>query len=771
MERKYQQRVELHLHTTASDALSVITPREAIENAIKMGHRAIAFTDLNSVQNFAGIAYWHKKYRDQIKVIYGVEMLLHGWPTTILVKNQAGLKALYEVISTGACTAAQRENLLIASACCAGALCNALFDDVAHPLEEIAAQYDYIELPTMAQNLPCNAVQRLYALGKKMDMPVVAVSNCTYLEPKDRLSAEVLACCRRGGYLPTPFYTTQQMLNTYAGLGEEAAYEVVVENPNKLADSIEFVDPLAVEIPEFILPGDYEEICNACERQLEALYGKDPPQIIRERLDRELSLLGSNAAIYLVSHRLVKHLQGQGAVTGYRHCVGSTLIAYLLKISDVNPLPAHYYCANCKHAEFTEVASGYDLTAKSCPHCGKTMWGEGQNIPYEVCMGLNGEKEPCIDIQTTPEKYDEVGRFLKEFIGSEGIAFAGDCHDIAERLAGSYAKQYARQYNLNFSEDEITRITKRFSRVKKEDVDLTCSFVFLPDGMQWEDVTPLRDAKLPKGGIDKVTHMEYLSLELPKLDVLHNERYRMLADLLSLTGIKPEEIDCNDPEVYQLFKRLDLCGIPEFHSRIAQEVLACLDEINFSALLRVNSMLHGANVWNENAEFLVQDHPFAELIGNRDDVFQTFLKYGVDRTDAFKIMEDVRKGRFSRDVKQDEPSKRSKRWLQILSAAQLPEWYIASLGKIVYLAPKAHVVHYTKLAVSFAWFKCHYPKAFYQVLLSGDGKEGLMLFSNEDLEHKLSLLNDDAYDVHGEKDTIQLLLEARQRGYSPAVQE
>ena len=717
MERKYQQRVELHLHTTASDALSVITPREAIENAIKMGHRAIAFTDLNSVQNFAGIAYWHKKYRDQIKVIYGVEMLLHGWPTTVLVKNQAGLKALYEVISTGACTAAQRENLLIASACCAGALCNALFDDVAHPLEEIAAQYDYIELPTMSQNLPCNAVQRLYALGKKMDMPVVAVSNCTYLEPKDRLSAEVLACCRRGGYLPAPFYTTQQMLNAYAGLGEEAAYEVVVENPNKLADSIEFVDPTAVEIPDFGLPGDYEEIRSECEKQLEVIYDENPPRAIRDRLDEELSLLGSNAAIYLISHRLVKHLQGQGAVTGCRYCVGSTLIAYLLGISDVNPLPAHYYCANCKYAEFTEAASGYDLTAKVCPHCGKTMQGEGQNIPYEISMGLHGEKDLCIDIQTSPELCDEVAQFLTEFIGADRIAFAGDIHAITERLAGSYAKQYARQYNLNFSEDEITRIRKRLSRVKREDVDLTCSFVFLPDGTQWEDVTPLRNAKLPKGGIDKVTHMEGLSLELPKLDVLHDDKYRMLANLFSLTDIKPEEIDYNDPEVYQLFKRLDLCGIPEFYSVIAQQVLSCLDEIRFSTLVRVNSMLRGANVWNENAEYLVQDHPFAELIGNRDDVFQTLLKHGIDRIDAYKIMENVRKGRFSSDMKEADPPERCKRWLEILSDAGIPHWYITSLGKIKYLAPRAHVAHDTKLAYMAAWFKVYYPEAFYKVIL------------------------------------------------------
>lgn len=724
MDKEYAQRVELHLHTTASDALSVITPREAIETAIRMGHRAIAFTDLNSVQSFAEITHWHIKYRDQIKVIYGVELYLDGHQTTILVKNQAGIKALYEVISTGEITPAQRENLLIASGYCDGDLYDAVFGQTHQLLEEIASKYDYIELPPVIYGFPRDTIQRLYALGKKLDIPVVAVSNCTYITPQDRLSIEVLTCHRQTGYLPAPFYTTQEMLIAYAGLGEKAAYEVVVENPNKLADSIEFVDPTAVEIPNFILPGDYDEVRSECEKQLEVIYGKIPPQAIRDRLEQELSLLGNHAAIYLISHRLVKHLQGQGAVTGYRHYVGSTLIAYLLGISEINPLPAHYHCTNCKYTEFADAASGYDLTAKSCPHCGKTMRGDGQNIPYEVCMGLIGEKDPCIDIQTTPEMCDEVAQFLKDFIGKDRIVFAGDTHCVTERLAGGYAKHYAKQYDLNLSDAEITRITKKLSGVKREEVDLTDSYVFLPGGMQWEGVTPLRDAKLPKGGIDKVTHMEYRSLKLPKLDVLHNDRCRMLGDLISLTGVKPEEIDYSDPEVYRLFKNLDVCDIPEFHSEIAKKLLSCLNDVNFSTLVRVNSMLHGTNVWNENAEYLVQEHPFAELISNRDDVFQTLLKYGIDRTDAYEIMEAVRKGRFSWDVKQDSPSARTKRWLRLLNDAQIPQWYIASLGEIGYLAPKAHVAHYTKLAVSFAWVKCHYPKAFYQVLLSGNDIQG-----------------------------------------------
>ena len=435
-----------------------------------------------------------------------------------------------------------------------------------------------------------------------------------------------------------------------------------------------FVDPTVLQSPGSVLPGDLEEVRNICKKQLDAIYGKQPPQAISDRLDEELSLLGKNASIYLISHHLVKHLRSKGALTGYRHYIGSTLMAYLLGISDVNPLPAHYYCPSCKHTEFADSASGYDLPAKPCPHCGKPMRGDGHNIPYEVCMGLNGKKDPLIDIQTLPEMQDEAAAFLKDLVGADKIAFAGDCQTSTD------------------------------------------SFFFLPSRMQWEDVTPLRDAKQPKGGITKATHKDISALDLPKLDVIPDETYRMLAELISLTGICPDEIDYSDPGVYQLFKNLDVGGIPEFDSEIARDILAYLDEVNFDTLVRADSMLHGLHVWTENAEDLVQEHPFAELISNRDDVFRTLLKYGVDRTEAFKIMEYVRKGKLAWDIDHAEIPANTKRWLEILEAAQIPGWYIASLSKIGYLTTKAHIAHRTKLAVSFAWFKCHYPEALYRVL-------------------------------------------------------
>lgn len=534
MEEKYAERVELNLHTYMSGFISVVRPREAIEAAVQMGHRAVGITDFESVQSFLEVATCHQKYRDKIKVIYGIRTFANDANVTILAKNQDGLKALYQVVSTGEITPEQRENLLIASAYWDGALRDAYFaKEEPHRIMEIVSKYDYIELvPPYCGGYPKDINQKLFALGKSLGKTVVAVSDCNYIDPKDRLCKDVLNCFRDVPMAPKQLRTTEEMLQEFSGLGAETAYEVVVTNPNKIADSIEFVDPLAVKISDFVIPGDFEGIRKTCEEKLETIYGKHPPLEIRERFDKELSLLGKNAALYWTAHRLVKHLRAKGAKTGYRSLVGSALISYLLDISDINPLPAHYHCPCCHHAEFVEAASGYDLTQKCCPNCGKAMRGDGHNIPYETAMGLNGEKKPNIDIQTTTDMCDEVGHFLRNFVGADRVAFAGACQEITDRLAGGYAMQYEKKYNLNLSDEEIGRIINRLDGVKREDIDETCNYVFLPEGMQWEDFTPLRDAQRAKGWISKATHMEYRAIcyyhspqQLPSLDVLHHDKF------------------------------------------------------------------------------------------------------------------------------------------------------------------------------------------------------------------------------------------------------
>ena len=747
MEEKYSERVELNLHTYMSGFVSVIRPREAIETAVQMGHRAVGITDFESVQSFLEVATCHQKHRDKIKVIYGIRTFANDANVTILAKNQAGLKALYQVVSTGEITPEQRENLLVASAYWDGELTDAYFaKEEPHRIMEIVSKYDYIELtPPSCNGYPKDMNQKLYALGKSLGKPVVAVSDCNYIDPKDRLSKEVLNCFRDVPASPTRFYSTQEMLDEFSGLGSEAAYEVVVTNPNKIADSIEFVDPLAVEIPDFIIPGDLEEIRKTCEEKLEAIYGKHSPQEIRERLDKELSLLGKNSALYWTAYQLVKHLQAKGAKTGYRSLVGSALISYLLNISDINPLPAHYHCDYCHHTEFVEAASGYDLMEKCCPNCGKAMRGDGHNIPYEISLGLNGEKDPNIDIQTTTDMCDEVGLFLRNLIGIDRVVFAGECREISRRLAGGYAKHYAQKYNLNLSDEEIAWITESLDSVKREDIDKTCSYVLLPEGMQWEDITPLREVQRPKGGIDKATHMEYFGIcyyhspkQLPSLDVLHNDKFDMLRDLFAETGVNPEEINYNDPKVYQLFKDNDADEIPEFNTSVAKEILRHLDDVKFSTLLRICGMLHGTNVWKENAAQLISDHSFSELISDRESVFWTLQKCGIDRENAFGIMEDARKGKLPWEGKHYCNTKKNEEWLETMQSANVPQWYIDSLCKVYYLPPRSHVAHYTKLAVTMAWFKVYYPEAFYNTVLKRRDTDSFADWTSEELQQKLN---------------------------------
>lgn len=761
MEEKDKQRVELHLHTTTSDAVSVITPREAIETAIKMGHRAIAFTDLNSVQNFGSIAHWHKKYRDQIKVIYGVELYLDGRQTTVLAKNQAGLKNLYEVVSTEEITPEQRKNLLIASAYCDGELYDVFFGQTDRSLEEIASQYDYIELPHPNRSCQFGLIQRLYALGKKLGIPVVAVSNCTFIEPQDQLSVEVLTCSRKKGYLPTPFHTTQEMLKEYAGLGEKAAYEVVIANPNKLADSIEYVEPFSGNYPSFELPEAYEEVCCICEEQLTLRYGTQPPEDIRIRLQAELELLGDNASLYLLSHKLVKHLHEKGALTGYRGYIGSTLIAYLLDISDINPLPAHYRCPNCKHTEFADAQDGYDLPQKKCPHCGSPMIGDGHNIPFETCMGVDGAQQVDIDIQTAQSMCGMSERFLTSLLGKGRVAIAGQTWPYTERFAAFYADKFAEEYGLRLSDEERTRIIEKLSKVKQEERKWP-GYILLPEGMDWENITPLRDVPNAEGDITKATHMDYDNLYdiLPKLDVLQHRAYDQLQKLYELTGTRPMDINYQDPAVYTIFEKLDTCGIPEFSSDFTKGLLAQLGHIRFSELVSVSSMAHGTDAWNGNGEYLIKEHPICELISTRDDVFLTLRKFDIPRERAIIAMKNTRMGKYHQDTVCKQEMFDYLRWVGI------PDWYLESMEKIRYLFPKAHAAHYTKLAVSLAWFKHYYPKEFYQVLLSGDDNEELLLCSNEELKRQLSLLDSSSYK---ERDAIKLLLEARQRGYIPAV--
>ena len=571
------QRVELHLHTTTSDAVSVITPREAIQAAVRTGLKAIAVTDRNSVQSFYEVEYCRWKYGGELKVIYGAELLYEGNEVTVLAKDREGLKALYRLISGKDITPEERKHLLIGAINFSGF--KLTVEEEPEKQRQLAAKYDYIELLHCREHgIGQEWNKDLYALGKKLGIPVVATGNCRCITPEEYACVQAVERCRdadsaiEGSYLQT----TEELLQRYAYLGEEAAREVVLTTPERIADSIRQLKLATGDVPAFALPEAFDTVVHLCEVKMEQLYGDKVQKSIRRRILEELALAKPYASDYLLSHQIVKHLHEMGAITGTRGTVGSTLLAYLLEISDVNPLPAHYYCKVCKHVEFAEADSGYDLPGKICPHCGSPMQGDGHDIPYETCMSVEGELPPDIDINVPVSYHTEALNCVVQLMGRERVAYAGTVYSFMDRLAESYVRVYEDLQGEEFSKERIKWMTEKISGIKKGEGRHPGGIVLLPEGIQWEDVTPVKQLRRKDlCSIDKVTHMEYHAMEpmLRKLDLLGYGLLDRLQKLFAVTGTKPEQVDYQDPAVYELFRRADTCGVPEFSHPSAEESL------------------------------------------------------------------------------------------------------------------------------------------------------------------------------------------------------
>ena len=762
MNQNAEPRVELCLHTTMSDDASLITPKALLEAAANCGIKAVAITDKNSVQSFQEVARRRNLYHNDIKVIYGAELLLEpGEWATVLVKDQAGLKPLYKLISGKTITAREREHLLIGvhDLALLSKLSNA--KDIAE-FRQLAENYDYIELVPLSYDPGFAEMnQKLYALAQQQDKPVVAVGNCKYLLPHHKIGKDVLNY-RKDRIITEEerhLCSTGEMLERYAYLGEAAAYAVVVRNPGMVADQIRQVDPLKAEIPPFAIRDAEPEVRRICRERLQALYGQHP--LVHQRLDDELEQVKDTAfSMYFLCHKLVRHLQEKGGVTGVRGTVGSTLIAYLLGISDINPLPAHHRCPSCQHTEFTDGSSGFDLAKKTCPECGAVMVGDGHNIPFETCLGVDRDVDLDIDVNTTAAMQTEAKRFLSHWLGQERLAKAGVIGTYHRYEAMNYVCACANFLGQEIPADEQVQIAEMLTEVKCCDGLHPGGIMLLPEGVEWEDITPLHpidDETCPVA-----THMAgyYIHPSILKLDVLAVEHYEQLQELCAVTGVDLEQIDYQDPAVYALFQKADTCGIPEFSGRFAKSLLCKVNAASFSDLVKVGAMAHGTSVWRDNGEHLCKEHPFCELIGDRDDVFLTLRKYGVDRKTAYALMTATRKGKLPCAGKHPAVWRRAQPYMEWLENSNVPRWYVDSMCKVFYLIPKAHSAHYTKLAVAFAWFKTYYPEAFYQVTLKNELIESLASLSDAELQ---------AYQTEPNRQkwaAAQLLLEARQRGYA-----
>ncbi len=707
MDKERTQRVELCLHTVMSDECSVIKPRDAIAVATAMGHPAVAITDLNSVQSFSLIEKcWARQEDWACNVIYGAQVYYEKagkfYGLNLLAKNRDGIRELYRVISSlhkagdrrvadRQVIADNRENLLVGAMSWTGM--------------EDAEQYDYIALIPATCPGDQEQQRKFCAAAREKQIPVVAVSNCHYVfEEEGPLKAhldEMLG--REKEENPAHLYSTEEMLQAVAYLGEDIAREVVITAPNAIAEQAANVNLHSGDDPFFSLPDDRAEVRRLCYEKLHREYGNNPPEAAVSRLEQELSALdeGLLNGLFLLIHRITDQVHNQGEPIGYRGGIGSTLVAWLMDITDTNPLPAHYCCPKCRYVEFAESASGYDLPEKVCPHCGAELVRDGHDIPYETFL-LNPYLG--IDINTTDGMHTGIKEAIAEHLGKYRVALAGCTGGIIEKRARLYLEEYTRREGKTLTEDERAWLLKKLTVIKDGDGQQIFGLMLLPEGMEWEDLTPLRTLETPLGSISKATHVDGWSLthKLPKLNIVRHKGLNRLKKLFSVTGTRPEDIDYCDA-----LRFFDPDGLAEFDTEFCRKLLTRVGEINFHNLVKISGFAHSTNGWTDNAERLLEEHPLEELISTRDDVFHTLRKYGVDRQTAFNAMTLTRKGGFDPE--------RSVELTRILREAGVPDWYIQSMSKVKYLFPKAHAVHYVKIALALQWFKVHYPDAFWDV--------------------------------------------------------
>lgn len=474
--------------------------------------------------------------------------------------------------------------------------------------------------------------------------------------------------------------------------------------------------------PPFAIPGAHAAMKHICKEKLLSLYGANPPFSFVERLDDELSLAdrGNISTIYMLLHHLSVRLRESGGKIGLRGTLGSTLISFLLGITDINPLPAHYRCPDCGYTALVCKDSGYELHQDTCPNCDALLRGDGHDIPYETCLELAQVKPiETLDINVSASAWGKAVSFLVEFLGQDRIACACEWNNPV-------------------------------------------CFMLLPEGMNFEDVTPTAELESPVCGVRKRTVLPGYELTpaLLRVILLSYDDYDRIRWLHRITGIKSEDIDYSDPNIYKLFQNLDTCGITGFSTDRSKEILQKCKAMQFSDLVRICGMTFGTDVWENNGEQLLQSHSFRDLIFTRDDIFLTLRKHGITSKTAQAVMECVRKGKFYEDTDQNH------NLAQQLLRADVHAWYVESMRKIHYLFPKAHAANYAKMAATLAWFKVYYPKAFYHVSLASMNAGELLQCSDAELREKCKSLDNGNTYKEQNLEMIELLLEVRRRKIS-----
>jgi DNA polymerase-3 subunit alpha (Gram-positive type) len=726
-----ENRNELHLHTKLSDDASVIGVREIFENAQKLGLKSIAFTNLNNVQDFPEIMMCAKKY-ENIKVVYGAEVKYKFFPQspayslTLLAKNQAGIKDLYKVISSISeaydniinlhTLMENRKNLLVGSCGSKGELFDLIGQDkIPYTINTF---YDYFEIFPSKDVFECETNKKIFYLGEELGVPVVAASNGHYIEKTDKVCLDIVNLAQGKEIIEADEYyvrTTKEMLEEFSYLGNYGAEKVTLENPQILIDVIEKTEPLKTGNYYPVFENAYIDLEKACYNKAFEIYGNPLPELAKERLDTELGFLKGEqfATQYLLAKKLTTFAKENGQITTARGAVGSTFIAFLLGISEINPLSPHYYC-DCHYFEVSNLADdGFDLPEKVCPVCNKKLRTDGHNIPYEVFMGFKGDKMPDVDLNFPGEFVLDVQRFMGECFGNDKVVQAGTIATVWDGIAEAYIEKYEKTKNISFSLEERENLINKIVGVKRSVGIHPCGVMVIPQNMEAQDFTPLNQNWAPRS----TTHFDFHHLHdtILKQDILGHSVLDLLLELEKQTNISIDSIDFKDPKIYEMFRNADTDGISEFDRDFAKDLLLELQPQNFNELVKISCLCHGTNVWTDNAEHLIKNKicNISEVVAARGDIFNYLTSKGMDKYSAFRIMEMVRKGLWAKD-KLSEWDKKS--FVEEMQNFDVPEWYIESLSKIHYMFPKAHAIAYVMNVVRLMWFKIYYPEEFKKAL-------------------------------------------------------
>ncbi|TQS75525.1 PolC-type DNA polymerase III [Ornithinibacillus gellani] len=676
---------------------------------------------------------------------------------TLLAQNEEGLKNLYKLVSYAhidyfyrvpriprSLLQKYRAGLLVGTACDQGEVFETMMQKSAEEAESAAEFYDYIEVQPPAnyahlieKELVKNEAQlleiitKLVDLGKQMDKLVVATGNVHYIDDHEKLYRQILIASQAGNPLnrqtlsDTPFRTTNEMLTCFSFLGDELAKEIVVTNTNALADQIEAISPVKSGLFTPKIDGAEEEIKRLCYERAEAIYGNPVPKIVTDRLEKELKSIIDNgfAVIYLISHKLVKKSLDDGYLVGSRGSVGSSLVATMTEITEVNPLPPHYVCESCNYHEFItdgSYGSGFDLPDKSCPNCSSELLKDGQDIPFETFLGFKGDKVPDIDLNFSGEYQPMAHHYTKELFGEDYVYRAGTIGTIAEKTAFGYVKGYASDHQLVFKNAEVERLVQGCAGVKRTTGQHPGGIIVVPDNKEIFDFTPIQFPANDRNSEWRTTHFDFHSIDenLLKLDILGHDDPTVIRMLQDLSGMDPKTIPIDDEAVMKIFSgteslgvtpeqidcKTGTLGVPEFGTRFVRQMLEDTKPNTFSELVIISGLSHGTDVWLGNAQELINEGicELPDVIGCRDDIMVYLMHQGLEASLAFKIMESVRKGRGLQDE-----------WIVEMKKTGVPDWYIESCKKIKYMFPKAHAAAYVLMAVRIAYFKVHHPILFY----------------------------------------------------------